>query len=359
LKKRVVIDAGRASNITSGLGQVVYQFAAALTEDPPQDLDIEFLLHKNFIPLLPSGFPFPLKKASVMRRLVPELLSSGDIWHVLNPDSRSVPLGHPRLILTIHDLRILSVKQSSSAARYRKQLEDMLAAAAGITAISAYTRDEVSRTLHVPAVPFVVIHNGIEPPARSDVRMPISIAPPYLFALGGFEEKKRFHLIVEMMQFLPELRLCLAGYHQNEYGALVRKSAEDLGILSRIDFMGVVSEEEKWMLYANCQALVFPSKLEGFGLPVLEAMAMGKPVFISPDGALPEIGGNHALTFPSLTPSAMAGFVSRSLSNEQPDASIQREAYARSFTWKKTLHQYLDFYRSVLESAVAHRQNIQ
>jgi glycosyltransferase involved in cell wall biosynthesis len=348
LKQQVVIDAGRASNLNSGLGQVVYQFAQALAATPPADFEFTFLLHRKFAPLLPTGFPFRITTAGTVQRLMPRLFSSGKIWHVLNPDSRSVPLTHPGIVLTIHDLRILSVKRPGGTVRYHKQLQAMLNCAAGITAISSFTKQDVINNLHVPDVPFEVIPNGIEAPLRKDVNSTSEARTPYLFSLGGFEEKKRFHLIVEMMMFLPELHLCLAGSSNNNYGEFVKNRVVELGLQDRVSFKGVISERDKWMLYANSEALVFPSKLEGFGLPVLEAMAMQKPVFASTDGALPETGGDYAYYFPSLEPEDMARFFAASMNQNQSSAGSEREAYARGFSWQRAVEQYVNFYRTLL-----------
>jgi len=348
LKQQVVIDTGRASNLNSGLGQVVYQFARALASAPPSDFEFTFLLHRKFIPLLPENFPFRIKTVGTVQRLIPRLYSSGNIWHVLNPDSRSVPLAHPGIILTIHDLRILSVKRPGGTFRYHKQLQDMLNSAAGITAISSFTKQDVINNLHVPDVPFEVIPNGIEAPARKDVDSMPDSRTPYLFSLGGFEEKKRFHLIVEMMKFLPEWHLYLAGSSNNAYAEFVKNRVAELGLQDRVSFRGVISEREKWMLYANSEALVFPSKLEGFGLPVLEAMAMQKPVFVSTDGALPETGGDHAYYFPSLEPQDMARFLAASMNQDQSAAGSKRETYARGFSWQRTVAQYVNFYRTLI-----------
>jgi len=77
-------------------------------------------------------------------------------------------------------------------------------------------------------------------------------------------------------------------------------------------------------------------------------MAMGKPVFISQDGALPETGGDHANYFASLKPADMAGQIRASMNVNQQILASTREEYARSFTWQRAVEQYLDFYRSVL-----------
>jgi glycosyltransferase involved in cell wall biosynthesis len=345
---RIIIDTGRASTLNSGLGQVVFHFAEALAENPPDDMEFTFLLHSKMEPIFTSAFNFHIAVSSPVRRILPGLFSSGDIWHILNPDSRSVPLRHAGIILTLHDLRVLTVKHGNRARSYTNRLQQLINRSVGITAISEFTRADAKEHFAIPPVPFEVISNGISAPAISEPGPITGIQSPFLLALGLFEEKKRFHLLIEMMQHLPEFSLCLAGFNDNAYGEKCRNIASRPSLSKRIHFAGPVDEKLKWQLYTNSEALVFPSELEGFGLPVLEAMAMGKPVFISQDGALPETGGEHANYFTSLDPEDMAGQIRTSMNVNQQISASTREKYARSFTWQRAIEQYLDFYRSVL-----------
>ncbi len=350
---QIVVDTGRASTLNSGLGQVVFFFADALSKNAPDDMEFTFLVHRKMEPLFRSSFNFKTVVSVLARRIIPGAFSKSDIWHVLNPDSSSVPPRHPGIVLTLHDLRILAVKSGLSGAAYKSRLQRIVDRAAGLTAISEFTRKGMRANFEIPPVPFEVIRNGIAPPQREDVIPVPEPEPPYLLALGLFEEKKRFHLLVEMMQYLPEMKLYLAGFNDNAYGARVKKLADDLRLQQQIHFLGTVDEDRKWQLYANSLGLVFPSELEGFGLPVLEAMAMGKPVYLSCDGALPETGGELANYFSVLKPQDMAGQIRTSINVDQqlPAEKVSaknREEYARSFTWQKATEQYVNFYRSIL-----------
>ncbi|MCZ6618388.1 MAG: glycosyltransferase family 1 protein [Gammaproteobacteria bacterium] len=354
MTSRIVVDTGRASTLNSGLGQVVFFFAEALSEIVPDDMDFTFLVHRKMQPIFKSSFSFRTIVSVPARRLVPDAFSTGDIWHVLNPDSTSVPLRHPRIVLTLHDLRILAVKRGITGAAYKNRLQKIVHSSVGLTAISEFTRTGMRENFDIPPIPFEVIRNGIAAPERADVKPVTQVDAPYLLALGLFEEKKRFHLLVEMMQYLPELNLLLVGFNDNAYGRRVKRLASEMGLQRQIHFVGTVDEGRKWQLYANCRALVFPSELEGFGLPVLEAMAMGKPVYISCDGALPETGGELANYFSVLKPRDMAGQIRASIQDDlRPSArktsAKKREDYARTFTWAKAVRRYLSFYRSILD----------
>jgi len=346
---RIIIDTGRASTLNSGLGQVVYRFAEALSTKPPVDMDFTFLVHAKMAPVMQNAFDIDIMVASPIRRLFPEWFSTGDIWHVLNPDSRTVPMHHPGIIVTVHDVRILSVKHGNRAKSYRQRLQDILDHSAAITAISEFTKKGMQQNFAIPPVPFTVIPNGLSAPRRSDIEPSTNLQRPYLLSLGLFEEKKRFHLLVEMMKYLPELNLYLAGFNDNSYGAKCKQLARELGTEHQLHFQGTVNENHKWQLYADCEALVFPSELEGFGLPVLEAMALGKPAIISQDGALPETGGEHAHYFSSLDPRDMAIQVRSFLQDKRQSAASTREEYAQSFSWSRAVSQYVECYRSILQ----------
>lgn len=353
---RVIVDTGRASTLNSGLGQVVFRYAEALAQRPPSGFEFTFLLHRQMVPVFTEAFDlqalgFRIKIAGSLRRLAPALFSEGDIWHVLNPDSRSVPLRHPRIIVTVHDTRILAAKQGKSALKYRRQFQDMLSAAAGITAISHYSRQSTLEQLQLPQVPFVVIPNGITAPGHVEGRAALAPSTPFLLAIGLFDSKKRFHLLVEMMQYLPDMHLYIAGMNNNEYGDEIRTLIRRLQLEQRVHLLGPIDEDEKWRLYQDAAALAFPSEMEGFGLPALEAMAMGCPAILSRDAALPEVGGKYAQYFDVLEAPAMAETVKAALQQDNPAARQQRRIYARSFSWPQAVEQYISFYREISAQA--------
>jgi len=106
-----------------------------------------------------------------------------------------------------------------------------------------------------------------------------------------------------------------------------------------------VSDAQKAWLFANCAGLLFPSLAEGFGLPVIEAMHFGKPVFLSRLTALPEVGGEVANYFDSFEGEAMRRVVESGLANHRAlDQAEDVKRWASQFNWDRCAQQYLDLY---------------
>jgi glycosyltransferase involved in cell wall biosynthesis len=98
---------------------------------------------------------------------------------------------------------------------------------------------------------------------------------------------------------------------------------------------------------ANCEALLFPSLAEGFGLPVIEAMYEGKPVFLSKHTSLPEIGGSMAFYFDNFSEQHMTSLIRSKLndiSTYRENFEAKSKEYAKQFNWKNCVNQYLDLY---------------
>ena len=159
--------------------------------------------------------------------------------------------------------------------------------------------------------------------------------------------------MVAMMKHLPQYELVLAGYCPPSYRAMldeiIRKEA-----LTNVHFLGNVTEEQKALLFRQCDAFLFPSLSEGFGLPVVEAMYFGKPVFCSRLTSLPEIGGDVACYFDVLQPAEMAQTVVDGMKafGETPDYGVRLRAHAEQFSWPVATDAYLKYYLDIARSSV-------
>ena len=200
------------------------------------------------------------------------------------------------------------------------------------------------------------MHNGVFLPdeARLAALPTEGILPdkPYLLALGVLFDKKQQHLLVEMLPHLPEdLHLVLVySEAKPEYKAQIDEAIRRTGTAHRIHFYEAVSHEVKDTLLYHCTALVHPSKAEGFGLPVVEAMALGKPLFLRPMTSLPEIGGDVAYYFDEVSPEAIAGTILSGLSayDMSPSQAEALRARARLFDYRRMAQGYLQFYHEIL-----------
>jgi alpha-1,3-rhamnosyl/mannosyltransferase len=117
-----------------------------------------------------------------------------------------------------------------------------------------------------------------------------------------------------------------------------------------IHFVGWLDEHDLAVLYSHAGVLVLPSLYEGFGLPVLEAMACGAPVICSTGGSLPEVAGDAALVLPPSDPTAWADAMARVLTNEAAAIELRQRGFRRAaeFNWRTTAEQTRDVYREAL-----------
>jgi glycosyltransferase involved in cell wall biosynthesis len=121
------------------------------------------------------------------------------------------------------------------------------------------------------------------------------------------------------------------------------------GVADRVKIIGPIDDENKYWYLRNCAAFVFPSIAEGFGIPVIEAMHYGKPVFLSDKTSLPEVGGKLAYYFENFEQAHMQEVFRKGMSHYetyQPAAAIKK--HADSFRWEDIAGQYLDIYRSLI-----------
>jgi glycosyltransferase involved in cell wall biosynthesis len=136
--------------------------------------------------------------------------------------------------------------------------------------------------------------------------------------------------------------------HEEAYLQKIKQEAVRWGVEHRVIIAGAITDAQKQWYYQQCEAFVFPSIAEGFGMPVLEAMYFGKPVFLSTHTSLPEIGGSLAYYFTSFDPDEMRNAVEQGLQHyhqTSPQQALQR--HALSFSWSAAARQYLTMYRDL------------
>lgn len=199
--------------------------------------------------------------------------------------------------------------------------------------------------------PVHVIHNGTHhvntPPSRPAGYKP---AIPFLFAMGYVNRKKNFHTLVPLLEH-NHMELLIAGrLDEPDYIHAMKKEAARLGVEDRLKILGPVSEEDKAWYFGNCLAFSLPSLAEGFGAPVVEAMAFGKPVFLSARTSLPEIGGDVAFYFQNFDPKHMQQVFQEGLEQYSKNGlaeKIIKRGY--SFSWEEKAVEYVKVYRSLME----------
>jgi alpha-1,3-rhamnosyl/mannosyltransferase len=256
-------------------------------------------------------------------------------------------------VVTLHDLAILRQPErfrpwQRTSSRLRLQ---SLHRADRVICISRFTADEATKLLGLPASKLTVIHNGCDfhpdetPPPET--RPEFNVPAEFFLFVGSLEPGKNLALLKETY--------ALAKAQQRTLPPLLIVGARWEGVGSEgappkdWHYLGRQSDAVLVYLYRRATALVFPSKYEGFGLPVVEAMALGCAVICSPVASLPEVGGDAAL-FTDMTPGAYLQAMLR-LSHETGlrDELIGKGfLQAAKFSWEKCAGEVLDTYRSAL-----------
>uniref|UniRef100_Q01PV2 Glycosyl transferase, group 1 n=1 Tax=Solibacter usitatus (strain Ellin6076) TaxID=234267 RepID=Q01PV2_SOLUE len=280
------------------------------------------------------------------RMLLEPLLPRGaDLFHGLN--QRLPRLPYRRAIATFHDLFVMTGEYSTAEfrARFTEQARAAAARADAIIAVSAFTKSQVIDLLDVDAARIHVVHHGIRQlPAAEVAREPV------ILSVGAIQKRKNIARLVEAFEGVDGgWRLVLAG--SNGYGAEeILARIDKSPARERILVMGYISPAELAKWYASASIFAFPSRDEGFGMPVLEAMAAGIPVVTSDRSALPEVAGDAALLVdPDSTEALRAALkeltVDVELRMELARRGVRR---ARMFTWERAVRETWDVYRKVL-----------
>ena len=345
---RILIDLSILKNVHCGLGQVAlnygYFFRDSYTPQPNEQ--IYLLVPSRFVGAFGDKVKYII--AHKIYRVFPWLIGKRfDVWHAIHQLSRYRPFAK-RYILTIHDFNFVYEKRGKKVEQYLKKIQKKAERAEKIVCISEFARQETKRYLQIGKKSIDVIYNGIERIDLQQELVPAQVAPqkPYLFTIGECKEKKNFHVLLDIMQYLPQYQLYIAGNDHTEYADRMRATIAAKGI-QNVHLLGLVSPKEKVWLYRHCAAFVFPSLFEGFGLPIVEAMLFRKPVICSQETSLIEIGGKHVQFFEKgYPPKESAELIERAM---QTKADRQEAAYqyAISFSWEHHLSSYLLLYRTL------------
>jgi glycosyltransferase involved in cell wall biosynthesis len=275
----------------------------------------------------------------LLRRLRPAL---GHFTYVIPPGFRGPS------VVTVHDLsfeRMPSLMGPRDRLLFRTFVPRSARHADRVLTVSEQSKQDLVEGYGIPEKKIVVTPNGVDPIFRPDGVAPEQ--PPYILFVGGIQPRKDPLSAIEALALLNgDLRLVLVGAEKRG-GQDVRRALRRLGLERRVELAGHVEHEQLAHLYRGAVCLVFPSRYEGFGLPVLEAMASGTPVVAAAAGAVPEVAGDAAILVEPGDPEAIATGVEQALAERDRFVAAGLER-ARLFSWTETARRTLAVYRELL-----------
>ncbi len=299
------------------------------------------------------------------RGIVADLERDGiDLYHGL---SGELPVGIRRTgirtVVTIHDLIFMRHPEYYNpidVAIYRWKFRRACREADRIVAISECTRRDVAELGHFPADRIDVVYQSIDrrfrrtvtDGERADVARRYGLPPRYILFVGTIEERKNAGLVIEA---LPQID---AGVHfvmvgrQTSYTRRILRRARALGVDGRVHVVSGVPDADLGAVYRSAEVFAYPSRYEGFGLPIVEAIECGLPVVAATGSCLEEAGGDACFYVGPDDVGAMAAALNRLLA----DRSLRRECversreYIRRFQNGDAARQMIEVYRRTMET---------
>ncbi|MFN8444592.1 MAG: glycosyltransferase family 1 protein [Caldilineaceae bacterium] len=299
------------------------------------------LLHINYTPLTPH--PSPL------------------IYHATE---HLLPRFPYPTVLTVHDLIFERYPQHHTLTNrlfLKVGMPLFVKAATAIIAVSQQTKRDLIELYHTPADKIHVVYEGIDEhfrPASQDeiVRVKTKYSPerPYLLMVGTLEPRKNHTTALRALAHLKQQgfphRLLVVGGHGWLFEP-IRQLVDQLNLSNDVTFTGYIPLADLPSLYSGSDCVLLPSLYEGFGFPVLEAMACGAPVVCSNVSSLPEVAGNAALLVAPEDEWALTTMIQRLLSEPGLAEQMKEEGLrqAASFTWEKCAEETVALYRLAVQ----------
>jgi glycosyltransferase involved in cell wall biosynthesis len=325
----------------------------------------ELSAHPNFTVSVVTGTRHLLGMASREQVSLPRR-AARDRIDLLHSPALTAPLFLPcPLVVTIHDMIWLgaggggSVRRSLLAAYWRAVARSAARRAKAIITVSQTSMKDVVELLGLDPRQVVVTYEAADPRFRplfaaqvETIRRKLGLPRTYVMALGSADSRKNLDGLVNAYALLPAaLRadhpLVIVWAHAH-LAAAIRQQVSDLGLVRDVHLLGSISNEELVSIYNGASVFVFPSLAEGFGLPVLEAMACGTPVVASNCSSIPEIAGDAAILFDATDSREMAEAMTKILTDTQLRGSMTTKGLQRAsaFTWRRCAEETVAVYRA-------------
>jgi glycosyltransferase involved in cell wall biosynthesis len=372
---RIAVDYTSAVRQAAGIGRYTRGLVSAATQ----------LDHENqYVLLVAGGSSKPPQPLSVAANLDWRPIPASDralaiLWHRLrlplfadvwaggadlfhSPDFTLPPLWRAKGILTVHDLTFMHYPECAPPGLVtflRAAVPRSIRRARLVLADSESTKRDILDLLGIRPEKIRVVYAGVGPEFRpiddpqilTDARERHGLAWPFMLNVGTLEPRKNHVRLIQSFARLlprhPDLRLVLVGGKGWLYGDVQAELAR-LKLQDRVVFPGFVADADLPAVYSLASVFAYPSLYEGFGLPVLEAMACGTPVVCSNVSSLPEVAGDAALQVDPMDVEALALAIDQALTNETMRQALRRQGLAQAarFTWPAAARTLLEAYQA-------------
>jgi glycosyltransferase involved in cell wall biosynthesis len=373
---KLVIDYTPAVRQSAGIGRIVRgQVQALLTANP--GFDIHLFVAGTVTPQEAALAPHPLHTFPLIseRNLVRiwhrlglpaprvEWLTGGqiDLFHAT--DFVLAPVTARRRLVTVHDLAFLRYPEAAmpSLHRYLNQVVPRSVKRADhVIADSRHTAQDLQEFWAIPPERISVVQGAVdhdffrpvrEPAALARVRQRYGIGDgPFILGLSKLQPRKTFNRLIQAFhaarQEAPFPHRLIIGGSKGWLFDEIFATVQALGLTEQVHFPGFVADDDLPALYSAADFFAYPSLYEGFGLPILEALACGTPVLTGNNSCLPEAGGPGALYVDAESVESIAHGLLQLVHNAPLRGELARlgAAHAASFTWARSAQQLLDAY---------------
>ncbi len=330
------------------------EFFAYLSK-PQADAEVPARFERRWVsenPFRRLGFDLPVRLRS----------DRPDLLHVqyTGPVSCKVPL-----VVSVHDVSFLEFPQYFTkfrATQLKITVKRTVEAAARVLTPSEFSREAILRHYSIDPQKVTVIHNGASAvfrpierqTAAAAVERKFQIRGPFILTIGDLQPRKNhlgllraFETLVREYPQLPH-KLVMVG-KETWYSKELHRAVSASTVADRVDFTGFVDDADLLQIYGACDLFVFPSFYEGFGLPILEAMACGRAVACSSVTAMPEVADGAAILFDPHSADEMARAMSDILLDSELKSRLERLGTQRAaqFSWEQAARRTLDVYYDV------------
>lgn len=354
--RRIGVSLGDIGGLQDGLGEFALQIGTRIASRAPEwrerhGVAIDFHVRESLEGLY--GDQVGYLRVDKWQRVLHRRAAPYALWHSLHQLNKTLPpAGTECRLVTVHDLNYLYGRNAFSTWRHHRRTQALMRRTDHLVAISRHTAGDVRRELGWTG-PMEVIYNGARS-FTSSAREPLpgwALQPerPFLFHLSRMSPSKNPEAILRLAAAWPGMRFVMAGPARDDTRALQAKHR-----LPNLEFHFGISDAQKAWAYGACAGFVFPSFTEGFGLPPIEAMHFGKPVFLSRLTSLPEVGGDVAFYFDDFTPATMRGVVESGLARHAADPARAEAVrrHAAQFDWDAAGNAYAALFARLLGLAL-------